>query len=29
MYIGNSYIAFAIYIAVFLLVTAWVFQWQQ
>ena len=29
MYIGNSYISFAIYLAVFLLVTVAVFQWQQ
>ena len=29
MYVVNSYISFAIYLAVFLLVTVAVFQWQQ
>jgi hypothetical protein len=29
MYIANSYITFAIYLAVFLVVTVAVFQWQQ
>jgi hypothetical protein len=29
MYVGNSYITFAIYLAVFLAVTAGVFHWQQ
>ena len=29
MYIGNSYITFAIYLAVFLLVAVAMFQWQQ
>jgi hypothetical protein len=29
MYIANSYVTFAIYLAVFLVVTVAVFQWQQ